>query len=541
MKAAFLLLLALAGFRLSGADTTLNQPVRTLSGLLQGAANAEGSVTAFKGIPYAAPPVGDLRWREPQPPPVWEGVRPALSFGASCPQPASTFAPPYTREFAATGPTDEDCLFLNVWAPSTPGAGKRGVLVYVHGGSGIRGSGSVPVYDGEELARKGIVVVTLNFRLGLLGGMGHPELTAESPHRVCGNYGMLDLIAALRWVRANIAAFGGDPDKVTLCGQSSGCMALHYLTISPLAKGLFQRAIAVSFPCDYLLKPHAIGNVWQKEQQGIKFAAAKKVKGIRELRALTPAELMAEDPAVEPFTRAALGGGMNTDGWSFPMEYHQALEQGLVADVPLMIGITADDFGPPAERLKTTVASFAADLPGMFGVKKDAFLSARETYLAFCPAGTDREARELAKRAQREYRLASVFDWAERRSATGRSPLYTYRFDQPIPWPEHPEFGVFHSSDLIYAFHNLRQLNRPWTDEDRRVAGQVSSFWVNFVNTGNPSGPGLPTWNPFDPNSFTTMRLGVKPDPEEIAPPERAAFYRSLLNPPADGAKPRPK
>ncbi len=521
--------LLLAPLAALSATSDLHGPIRIESGLIEGLANEEGDIVAFKGIPYAAPPVGELRWREPQPVAKWEDVRKADVFGASCPQPASTFAPPYTAEFAVTNATSEDCLFLNVWTPAKSAAEKLGVLVYIHGGSGIRGSGAVSVYDGEALAKKGIIVVTINFRLGIFGGMGHPQLTAESPHHVCGNYGMLDMIAALKWVHENVAAFGGDPQKVTLAGQSSGCMALHYLLTSPLTKGMVRGAIAVSFSYDYLTKPHAIGNVWQKEQQGLKFAAAKKVAGIAELRKMPPTELMAYDPSVEPFTRACLNGSPNTDGWSFLMEYPKALAEGALADVPMLTGITADDFGPPPKYLKTTVASFATELPKMFGEKREAFLAKQSDYLALCRVSTDDEARAMLKRAQQEYRMASIFHWANWRAKTARMPVFTYVFDQAIPWPEHPEFGAFHSSDLVYAFNNLAKMNHPWTDDDRRVGELVSAYWVNFVKTGNPNGDGLPEWKPFVSVTPATMTIGAKPGARELAEKERLGFYRELL------------
>jgi para-nitrobenzyl esterase len=402
-------------------------------------------------------------------------------------------------------------------------------LFYIHGGSGTHGSGSVSVYDGEELAKKGIIVVTINYRLGILAGMGHPQLTAESPHHVCGNYGMLDMIAALKWVHRNIAAFGGDPSKITLCGQSSGCMAVHYLTTSPLAKGLFRGAIAVSFPYDYLTKQHAIGNVWQKEQEGLKFSAAKKVESIDDLRKIPAADLIAFDPAVGTFTRNCLSGGVNMDGWLFPLKYPDALDQGLPSDVPILTGITADDFGPPAQYLKTTLASFATDVPRMFGEQKEALLTHKDAYLALCPATTDQEAREMAKRAQSEYRMASVFYWAKRRAKVAKTRVYTYFFKQAIPWPAHPEFGAFHSSDLVYEFNNLRKLDRPWTAADRYVADEVSSYWVNFVRTGNPNGKNLPLWEPFNASNFSTMTLDAKSGPRRIAGKERLGFYRDLF------------
>ena len=507
----------------------VENPVTVGSGLVQGVLNRVTQVTAFKGIPYAAPPVGDLRWREPQPVEKWDGVRKADAFGASCPQPFSTGAPPYTEEFAMRGPMHEDCLFLNVWTPAKSASDKLAVMIYIHGGSGTRGSGSIPIYDGEQLARKGIIVVTFNFRLGILGGMGHPELTAESPHKVCGNYGMLDMIAALKWVNENIASLGGDPQKVTLCGQSSGCMAMHYLMTSPLAKGLFRGAIAVSFPYDYLTKQHSIGNVWQKEQQGLKFAAAKKMGAILELRKLPPEALFADDPAVEPFTKAALGGGVNTDGWSFLVDYPKALDQGITADVPILTGITADDFGPPAEFMKTTVATFPTVVASMFGEKKAAFSALADSYLALCSVTSDQESRAVAKRAQQEYRMASIFSWVRWRAKDAKSPVFTYLFDRAIPWPDHPEFGAFHSSDLVYAFNNLGKLDRPWTDIDRRVADELSSCWVNFVKFGDPNGSEAQAWRAFHPDKPETMTLGAKSGMREIADPQRWKFYEQLL------------
>jgi para-nitrobenzyl esterase len=233
------LLLALPA-ALHAADSDLRKPVRIETGLVEGVPNQAGTVVAFKGIPYAAPPVGNLRWREPQPPAHWEGVRKADAFGPSCPQPPGSGLPPYTKDLFGhqeQGDQSEDCLFLNVWTPAKSAADKLPVLFFVHGENYTTGSGRSNILDGEALAGKGIIVVTVNFRLGILAGMGHPQLTAESPHHVCGNYGMLDIIAALKWVHDNIAAFGGDPGKVTLCGQSSGGMNF-VKTVNPNGENL---------------------------------------------------------------------------------------------------------------------------------------------------------------------------------------------------------------------------------------------------------------------------------------------------------------
>ncbi len=496
-------------------DGDARKPIRVETGLLQGVLSPRHDVVAFKGVPYAAAPVGDLRWREPQPPVGWDGIRKANTFGASCTQPPS----PGGKQPVEMG---EDCLFLNVWAPVQPSAEQRAVLFFIHGGMGLFGSGNV---NGEELARKGIIVVSVNYRLGIFAGLGHPELTAESPQRTSGTYGMLDLIAALRWVRNNIAAFGGDPGKVTLAGHSSGASAMHYLIASPVTKGLFRGAIGVSFPYDYLTKPHTIPFVRQKEENGVAFARIKGAKSVADLRKIPALELIANDPAVTQAKLIHLGSGAARDGWAFPLTYADALEKGLANDVPTLTGFTADDFGPPAAHLKTTVASFAGSLPGMFGENRDAFLAKRAAFLALCPVTTDQEAREMAKLAQIEYRMATVHYWAKRRAATARTPVYSYFFDQAVP----SERGAYHGSDLAYAFNDLNNQDRPWTEEDRRVAEEVSAYWVNFVNTGNPNGPNLPQWLPFDANGPSTMALGRAAGPRQIAAKARLDFYRALL------------
>lgn len=468
-----------------------------------------------KRFPYAAPPIGDLRWREPQPPARREGIRQANKFGAACTQPPS---------FSGQQPAEmsEDCLFLNVWTPAKSTDDKRAVLFFIHGGAGLFGSGNL---NGAELARKGIIVVTMNFRLGIFAGMGHPELTAESPHHTCGTYGMLDLIAALRWVQTNIGAFGGDPGQVTIAGQSSGANAVHYLIAGPVAKGLFRGAIGVSFPCDYLTKPHMIPFVRQKEENGVAFAKAKNCKTLADLRKIPAVELIAPDPAMAEAKLIHLGSGAARDGWAFPLAYPEALDKGLASDVPTLTGITADDFGPPAKYLKTTVASFATSLPPMFGENRAAFVAKQDAFLALCPVTTDQEAREMAKLAQIEYRMSSMFYWAKRRAKTAKTPVYTYFFDQAIP----SERGAYHGSDLAYEFNDVKNQDRPWTEDDRRVADEVSSYWVNFVKTGDPNGKNLPLWMPFDASNPSTMALGARSSPRPIAGKERLGFYRDLF------------
>lgn len=495
----------------AAAEPRLPQPVHTASGLVTGVADETGAVVSFKGVPYAAPPVGDLRWRPPQPPAPWNGIRCADRFGASCPQPRSPSGALRTN-------TSEDCLFLNIWTPAVTARDRLPVLFFVHGGAWSFGSGDL---RGEDLARKGVIVVTVNYRLGIFCGMGHPELTAESPERTCGNYGELDLIAALQWVRANIAGFGGDPSRVTIAGQSSGAHAVHYLTASPRAVGLFSGVIAMSFSYSYLTRPNVVGGVRQKEEFGLKFAAGKRVHGLAELRALSAAQLLSDDPEVDARTRAVLGGGVNTDGQAFPLQYPQALERGLFSDVPTMTGFTADEFTPPARHLTTTVASFPAAAAGVFKDYGAAFAGIREDYLAQFAVTTDQEARDALKLATVEGMMTSTFAWAKRRARTARSPVYTYLFAHQAT----EERGAPHGADLAYAFANPQAA---WNDDDRAVADLLSSYWVDFIATGDPNGGRLPAWAPFAASRPMTMGLDVIAVPRAIADPLRLRFYQEL-------------
>jgi para-nitrobenzyl esterase len=263
--------------------------VRVAGGQLAGAPSADGTVVAFKGVPFAAPPIGDLRWRAPRPPAAWPGVRRADTFGANCLQNIVDARKPWTYEFMAHGATSEDCLYLNVWSPAKAAAERRPVYVYIHGGGNTEGSGSVPVYDGSGLAAKGLVVVTINYRLGAFGFLAHPDLTGEAPYHASGNYGLLDQIAAVKWVKDNIAGFGGDPSRITVAGQSAGAFGVRNLLVSPLAAGLFQRAIAESGVS--LGGFGASRTLADGEQDGVRFARAKNAASIAELRALPAAQI----------------------------------------------------------------------------------------------------------------------------------------------------------------------------------------------------------------------------------------------------------
>lgn len=487
------------------------QTVKTQGGSLSGAAPVNG-VTAFLGIPYGAPPVGDLRWKPPQPPAKWDGVRKADTFGTSCMQNQAGSRLPWTEEFMTQGPIGEDCLFLNVWTAARAPGDRLPVMFWIYGGGFNEGSSSVAVYDGAPLARKGVIVVSVNYRVGPLGFLTHPELTKESEHRSSGNYGLLDQIAALRWVRDNIAAFGGDPNQVTIFGQSAGAISVSSLMRSPLAKGLFIRAIAQSGPG--LLGRNALGGtstLAEREAAGLKYAESKGAKTLAELRAL---------PAATFFTPtggrggAPAPGGVVRDGWV--LTDTEPAEQ-----VPLMLGFVADDigvsgagFGPAG---KPDVATYKSEAQKLYGEQA-------ATFLKLYPAASEADVVTAQKTAGRDRIRVAIDLWAEQQTTKSKR-VYTYYFDRVIPWPAHPEFGAFHTSEVPYVFNTLGRIDRPWEPVDRIVAEQVSSYWANFARKGDPNGSGLPRWPAYESGAHMTMQLGAKSGAIPVASGERMQFF----------------
>jgi para-nitrobenzyl esterase len=468
--------------------------VRVESGLLSPVAGEDPAVLVFKGIPYAAPPVGEGRWRPPEPPRPWPGVRPAAAFGKSCVQAIRRSLLPWTEEYMFRNDVDEDCLALNVWAPASAVGGSaagRPVLVYIHGGAFDSGSGEVLLYDGESLARKGLIVVTINYRLGVFGFFCHAGLSAESPQHSCGNYGLLDQIAALRWVQRNIAAFGGDPSNVTVAGQSAGASSVHYLTFSPLASGLFQRAIAQSGPWDrHAQTPERA----QAEARGAELAAKAGSASLAGLRALSAAELF------EKYRESGLQFRPIVDGWVLPDQLAALLARGEGADVPLLTGITADERSFQKGYGSVTLEQWQQSVHDEYG-------DAAGAVLAAYPASSDAEASAQSRQLMRDAGLATLLDWRSALGARGKARSFGYLFERAIPWPEHPEYQAFHSGELPYVFDNLARLNRPWQEADRKLADLASSYWVNFATTGDPNGPGLPPW---PSSSDQVMRLGAR-------------------------------
>jgi len=455
----------------------IDPTVQVQTGLVKGVANESETVVVFKGIPYAAPPLGTLRWREPQPPLSWEGVRDASKFCASCIQNKAISRLPWTEEFMVQNEICEDCLFLNIWTPADNADANLPVFVYIHGGGFSEGSGAIDVYNGEELAKKGVIVVTINYRVGVLGFLAHPELTAESPNGVSGNYGLMDQLAALKWIKSNIAAFGGNPNKVTISGQSAGAMSVTSLLISPLASGYFRGAITQS-GSSYAGFMGRYNSVSDAEQSGIAFMEQKGASSIADLRAMSAEEIMAP---IEGETRMMRFSPV-VDGYFLPGNSREIFAEGKQNDVPFITGLNADETRYRGEK--------------------------NEKYFELYPSVTAEDSVAAQKLVEQEQSRLNAYLWLEHRAKTSNTNGYVYYFDRAIPWPEHPEFGAFHTGEVPYVFNNLKTLNRPWTAVDTMVADAMSSYWVNFIKNGNPNGEGLPAWKPYAKNSREVMRIG---------------------------------
>jgi para-nitrobenzyl esterase len=524
--------LALAGH----AMAAITDPVKLQTGMISGVPGRGSSLSVFKGIPYAAPPVGDLRWRAPQPPVAWQGVRKGDQFGSICPQPGAV--PIWA------GSMSEDCLFLNVWTGAANVSEKRPVMVWFYGSGWRNGAGSQSLYDGEALARKGVVVVTVNYRIGPLGFLATPELSKESGHNASGNFGLLDAVAALQWVKRNIAAFGGDPNQVTIAGQSAGSGIVGLLIFSPLGKGLFIRGVAESSAL-YSRDPDT--GIWAQycqplklaEAEGVNFSESHGAHSLKELRALTWQQLMTE---AKDEKEPRFSAHPTLDGWVMPQTYAETYAKGLQMDVPFIGGTTADEHGP----LPTTAfdilrvrrqspagaqAPVILSLQGLHDHAKQMFGAMAEEFLKLYPASTDHEAFEAYNLSARDHARVSGFLAAlDRKQKAPKSPVYTFFWTHAPPGPQHDLRGAYHMSEVNYVFNSLAVTDSPWTDQDRRIGETVSSYWANFTLTGNPNGSGLPEWPAVEAKSPTVMELGDHFQPINIASSsERLDFWERFF------------
>ncbi|GAA4415933.1 carboxylesterase family protein [Nibrella viscosa] len=491
---------------------------KTVNGEVEGTLETSG-VRSFKGIPFGQPPVGELRWREPQPVKNWTGVRPAKQFGPRAMQRA-VFG---DMNFRSNG-MSEDCLYLNVWTPANAAGEKLPVLVYFYGGGYIAGDGSEPRYDGESMARKGVVAVTVNYRLNVFGFMAHPELTKESPNKASGNYGLLDQSAALRWVQQNIAAFGGDPKRVTIAGESAGSTSVSAQMASPLSKNLIAGAIGESGSILGTLTPVTLA---EAEESGVKFANQVGAKALTELRAI-PAEKLLEATAQQGTPRF----GINVDGYFLPKPGVTIFANGEQARVPLLVGWNSEEMNGRAilGQDPPTPENYAKAVQKLYGDK------AAEV-LRLYPGNTPEEVLQSATALAGDRFIGfSTWKWADLHGQTSGKPVYRYFYTRPRPAmvPEMgnatpglaggvvrnadpsapkapPARGAVHSAEIEYAMGNLGS-NKvyAWTPEDYKVSEVMQNYFANFIKTGNPNGAGLPNWPAANAgNTVQVMHIDV--------------------------------
>ena len=451
--------------------------VTTANGFVSG--NIKSEISIFKGIPFAAPPIGALRWKAPQPAPDWNGVRQCSAFAASPFQPKPEPFLCWSEEFIAPPePLSEDCLYLNVWTAAKNNKEKRPVFVWIYGGGFSSGSAACAIYDGEEMAKRGIVFVSINYRVGPFGFLAHPELSKEQ-NNASGNYGLLDQIAALQWIQKNIAAFGGDPGKVTIAGQSAGSMSVNALLASPLAKGLFNGAILQS---GGLLSSRIPATLKNAEAIGVELQKKTGATNIDELRNKSAEEILKASQSL-----GALRMGLTLDGYVLPADITNHFKEGKHHNVPLLIGWVTGDallFGKP----DITSEKFIQQANEKYGEQAPEFLK-------IFPAGNDTEAQQSQSRlALLNFASFPAYLLAEYND----KPSFLYQVSHiPTDKPGFPDYGAFHTSEVPYTLHTLHLWKRPWQQHDYDVQELMSSYWIQFIKSGNPNGNGLPQWKPY--------------------------------------------
>jgi len=488
-------------------QTTVQQ--KTADGILEGVVSPDGQVRTFKGVPFAAPPVGELRWKAPQPVTPWTGVRKAVDFGARCMQ-GNIYS---DMVFHDAGPS-EDCLYLNLWMPANPPSAKLPVMVWIYGGGYQAGATSEGRQDGGNLAKHDVIVVSMNYRLGIFGFFSHPDLAKESGHDSAGNYGLLDQLAALQWVQKNIAAFGGDPDNVTIFGESAGSFSVSALVASPLAKGLFQRAIGESGA--YLsngtlpMKPHA-----ETEKRDVAYAkSALGTDSLAELRAKPAGEVL--DAALKD---KSVFFSPNVDGYFLPEDVISIFAAGKEAIVPTLAGWNRD------EQNYHSILHDDAPTAENFRRHLDEFYGANAGRVAKLYSGADEA--EIKRAAQDlagdRFIAFGTWKWIEMTAKTGKVSVYRYEFDQPLPFPEP---ATPHAGEIEFVFQMLSTRNLPWRPEDRKVSDTMAAYWTNFAKSGNPNGEGLPQWPRYNSKSnYSVMHLSADP---RVAPDDHRDRYLLL-------------
>ena len=513
--------------------------VMTTNGIIEGTLEPDSGLRSFKGIPFAAPPVGELRWKPPQPVVNWAGIRKADQFGPRAMQ-LSVFG---DMSFRSNG-MSEDCLYLNVWTPATSDQDHLPVLVYFYGGGFVAGDGSEPRYDGASLARRGIIVLTVNYRLNVFGFFAHPELTQEAPYHASGNYGLLDQTAALRWIQDNIQVFGGDPDRVTIAGESAGSASVSAQMASPLSKHLIAKVIGSSGSLMGTLDPKSLA---EAEHDGMMFATSIGATSLAALRALGASQLL------EATANVPIGQFRPTlDGYFLPHPLVEIFAAGEQAHVPLLAGWNSEEMSYPL-----LMGTEAPTPENVAKVLRTRYGERAEEVLHLYPAATEEQALQSATDlASDSFTGYSTWKWCDVHSHTGEAPVYRYFYTHPRP-PMTPEMGntvaglaggvlrgseaeaqhlpaprgAVHSADIEYAMGNL-ETNKvyAWTSDDYKISELMQAYYANFVKSGNPNGPDLPSWPPLNrSDTIQVMQLDLDAHVEPEKHRERYLFLDQFL------------
>lgn len=472
--------------------------IETASGKISG--TIEDNVEVYKGIPFAAPPVGALRWKAPQPVTAWKEVKICTAFSASPMQAEPRPFMVWSKEYLIPEkPISEDCLYLNVWTNKSNTKNKKPVFVYIYGGGFQSGGTACPIYDGVATAQKDVVFVSINYRVGVFAFLAHPELTKEAPYQSSGNYGLLDMIAALKWVKENIAAFGGDPDKVTIGGQSAGAFAVNFLCASPLAKGLFRGAIAESGGSILASSLRPSLKLADAEKIGVKFANDLQCADIAALR----------NKSSEEIFKAA--GGLKSpieDGYFLPSSIMDIYLHGKQNDVALLMGWNKEDIvsGPPV-----SASNYISQINKQYGA------DAAKVFAVY-PATNDQIAAQSQKELSRDQTFAlQQFVWANILLHNGKRSVYLYNFNRQLPgYSAATEYGAFHTAEVAYAYDNLKFVERPFTAVDHQLATRMSNYWANFIKTGNPNGNDLTKWKKYNAKENWVMILDENSDNQHL-------------------------
>ena len=523
-----LMSLVLAGASLVSVSAGEAAPeVAVTGGMISGTTNEDGSVLIFKGIPYAAPPVGDLRWKGPQPVESWEGVKECTQYSAAAVQPEQAPFMMWTEEFIIDGTLgySEDCLYLNVWAPKD--AENAPVVMFIHGGANTSGGASCDVYDGEAMAKKGIVYVDINYRVGIFGFLASTELSAENEDHVSGNYAIQDQIAALKWIQENIASFGGDPSRVTIAGQSAGSLNVNMLSVCPEAAGLFENAVTMSFN----VIDSSFVSLSEKEAEG---DALLDGRSLEEMRALNQDEVQE--------LSGSIGADYCIDGKYVTANVLDTLRAGEGNNVNILTGMVTGDTllfgsflagggfagGGAGAEVPTTVEAYEA-----LAAEKTGDLA--ELFLAAYRAGSEEEIPALLDESSFDNAVALQMANANARFVNGDAKTYVYMFTHSMPGTDPISTGAFHTADVPYWFNHFSASRADlWTDVDYMVGDTMSGFLANLAATGDPNGEGLPTWSAFDPaaENFSYMELGDVIEEKTFTDAKTAfwkAYYADLL------------